>query len=73
MMYWKQWKKVSTKYKMLRHFGTAENKAWEYANTRKGYWRTSNSPILNKSLDNGTLENLGYLFFLKYYVRVRIN
>lgn len=73
MVYWKQWKKISTRHKMLKHFGINEWKAWEFANTRKGYWRISNSPILSKSLNNQTLANLGYIFFFNYYTQVRVN
>jgi group II intron reverse transcriptase/maturase len=46
MIYWKQWKRVRTRFTMLKSLGIHMQKAWEYANTRKGYWRTSNSPIL---------------------------
>ena len=46
MVYWKQWKEVKTRYRMLKHYGIKEWKAWEYANTRKGCWRIANSPIL---------------------------
>ncbi|QSO47894.1 group II intron reverse transcriptase/maturase [Alicyclobacillus mengziensis] len=67
MNYWKQWKRVKTRFKMLQSFGIHEQKAWEYANTRKSYWRTSNSPILSKSLDNNTIKGLGFLFFSDYY------
>ena len=73
MIYWKQWKKIRTKYKMLKQFGISEDKAWRYANTRKGYWRISNSDIMNHSLDNKTIEELGYLFLSKYYRQVRVN
>lgn len=73
MVYWKQWKKVSTRFKMLKCLGINEWKAWEFANTRKGYWRISNSPILSRSLDNKTLSKEGFLFFSEYYERVRIN
>lgn len=73
MVYWKQWKKVRTKFKMLKHYGINEWKAWEFANTRKGYWRISNSPILSKSLDNQTLNNLGFLYFSDYYTKVCVN
>lgn len=73
MIYWKQWKKIKTRFRQLKHFGIEEDKAWQFANTRKGYWRTSNSPILNRSLDNQTLSNLGYLFFSNYYQRVCVN
>jgi len=73
MVYWKQWKRIKTRYKMLKHFGIDENKAWEYANTRKGYWRISKSPILSRSLDNQTINSLGYIFFFDYYQRVCVN
>lgn len=72
-VYWKQWKKIKTRFKMLKHFGIDEGKAWEFANTRKGHWRTSNSPILNRSLDNQTIGSLGYISFFDYYQRVRVN
>jgi len=67
MVYWKQWKKIRTRYKMLKRFGVSQSKAWEYANTRKGYWRISNSPILSISLNNKTLANLGFLYLFDYY------
>lgn len=73
MVYWKQWKKISTRLKMLNHYGIDEGQAWEYANTRKGYWRISNSPILNRSLDNQTLNSLGFLYFSDYYTKVCVN
>jgi len=73
MVYWKQWKKVRTRYKMLKQHGINEGKAWEYANTRKSYWRTSGSPILSKSLDNQTLSMLGFINFSDYYSKVCVN
>ncbi|HEY5561758.1 MAG TPA: group II intron maturase-specific domain-containing protein [Clostridiaceae bacterium] len=48
MIYWKQWKKVKTKFIKLTSLGIEKSKAWEFANTRKGYWRISNSPIVNR-------------------------
>ena len=50
MCYWKQWKKVSTKYKNLVKLGTTKQKAWEHANTRKSYWHTANSLILSTTI-----------------------
>ena len=70
MIYWKQWKRVRTRLKMLKSLGIQEQKAWEYANTRKSYWRTSNSPILSKSLTNNVIKGLGFLFFSEYYRQV---
>ena len=48
MCYWKQWKKIKTKHGNLVKLGIENHKAWEFANTRKGYWRISNSPILSR-------------------------
>ena len=70
MIFWKQWKRVRTRFANLKSFGIRVQQAWEYANTRKGYWRTSNSPILSKSLGNNTLKELGFLFFSDYYRQV---
>lgn len=70
MVFWKQWKRVRTRFKMLKSLGVHEQKAWEYANTRKGYWRTSHSPILSKSLRNDVLKGFGFLFFSEYYRQV---
>jgi len=36
MCYWKQWKNVKTRYRNLRKYGYSHQKAYEYANTRKG-------------------------------------
>jgi len=72
MIYWKQWKRVRTRFKMLKSIGVHKQKAWEYANTRKGYWRTSNSPILSKSLNNETIKGFGVLFFSEYYRQVTV-
>ncbi|WP_059040950.1 group II intron reverse transcriptase/maturase [Paenibacillus rubinfantis] len=70
MIFWKQWKRVRTKFEKLQSLGIQGQKAWEYANTRKGYWRISNSPVLSKSLGNNTLKGLGFLFFSDYYRQV---
>ncbi|MGL4847988.1 MAG: group II intron reverse transcriptase/maturase [Clostridium sp.] len=64
---WKQWKKIRTKHRNLVKLGINKYKAWEYANTRKGYWRISNSPILNKSLTNEYLESLGFVSLTQTY------
>ena len=64
---WKQWKKISTKHRNLVKLGINKHKAWQYANTRKGYWRISNSPILSKSLNNKYLESLGFASLTQTY------
>ena len=46
---------------MLVKLGTPKGKAYEWSNTRKGYWRTSHSPILQRALNNSLLKREGYL------------
>jgi len=65
MCYWKQWKKTSTKHDELVKLGIGNQKAWEFANTRKGYWRISASYILSTSLTNQYLEEQGFLSLAK--------
>ena len=64
---WKQWKKISTRHRNLVKLGINKYKAWEYANTRKGYWRISKIPILSKSLNNKYLESLGFVSLTQTY------
>jgi len=57
---WKQWKKIKTRHDNLVKLGLADDEAWKFANTRKGYWRISNSQILNITLTNKYFESIGY-------------
>jgi RNA-directed DNA polymerase len=56
---WKSWKRIRTKFTSLQKLGLDKGKAWEFANTRKGCWRISNSPILKRTLTNKILEKRG--------------
>lgn len=71
LCYWKQWKKIKTKHDNLVKLGVENWKAWEYANTRKGYWRTSNSPILSRTLTNRYLREQGFKTLSERYSQVR--
>jgi len=64
---WKQWKKIKTKFKNLRKLGLPKEKAWEFANTRKGYWRISKSPILSATITNLRLDKRGFKSLVKRY------
>jgi len=64
---WKQWKLVKTRFKNLQKLGIPKNKAWEFANTRKGYWRISKSPILSRTITNQRLEKRGFKSLVKRY------
>ena len=67
MCYWKQWKRIKTKHDNLMRLGIGSSKAWEYANTRKSYWRISDIPFMHQVLNNKTLERLGYLSLSSVY------
>lgn len=68
MCYWKQWKKIKTKHDNLTKLGIDNYKAWEYANTRKGYWKISNSPILSRTLTNKYLREQGFITLTEKYL-----
>ncbi len=70
MCFWKRWKKVKTRFNNLFRLGIDKAKAWEYANTRKGYWRISNSPILSKALTNEKLKKHGFPTITERYLKV---
>jgi group II intron reverse transcriptase/maturase len=64
---WRQWKKVKTRFKNLKKLGASKEKAWEFANTRKGYWKISNSPILSTTITNQRLEKKGFKSLVNRY------
>lgn len=66
---WKQWKRVRTRFAELKKRGLSKEKAWEFANTRKSYWRISKSPIMSRAYKDKDLENLGLISITKYYLR----
>ena len=59
-IYWKQWKRASARFENLMRLGIDRGKAWEWANSRLGYWRVSLSWILTRSLTNEYLASAGY-------------
>ncbi len=67
MCIWKQWPKIKTRHSNLVKLGIDNGKAWEFANTRKGYWRVSRSPILNRTLTNEYLAKLGFVSLTQRY------
>lgn len=69
MCIWKQWKKVGKRMRSLIQLGIDRSKAYEWANTRKGYWRVSKSPILHRSITTARLEQRGYPSIEKLYLR----
>lgn len=61
LCYWKQWKKPKTRIRALERMGIKPNQAHLWGNTRLGYWRTVQSPILRRALDNAFLKKEGLI------------
>ena len=72
MVIWKQWKRVRTRWRNLIKLGINKYKAWEWANSRKGYWHIANCYILNRTVTDERLRLAGYVFFSDYYRNVRV-
>ena len=72
-IYWKQWKKIKTKYVNLVKLGIDNENAWKWANSRKAYWRIADSHILHKSLTNKYLASVGYDDILERYKVLHLN
>ena len=69
-IYWKQWKKVKTRYRELKKLGVEKKKAWNCANMRKGNWYCSGSFVLQTAFDNKKLRELGYPTFTEFYLKI---
>ncbi len=67
MVTWKRWKRTRTRFENLKRLGVDEGRAWEWANTRLGYWRTAHSPILLSTLSNDRIKRTGYLGLMECY------
>jgi RNA-directed DNA polymerase len=59
MCVWKQWKVPKTKVKKLVALGVPKQKAYEWGNSRKKYWRIASSPILHRTLNNQHWISMG--------------
>ena len=67
---WKSWKKIGTKFKNLMKCGIDKWKAWQWANTRSGYWNVAGSPILSRAMSTERLKLQGYPCLVDLYVKL---
>ena len=67
-VYWKQWKRVRTRYRILRKLKLEHWQALKLANSRCGYWRMAN--MLSTVITNKIIAKLGYTSMLDYYLTV---
>ena len=67
-IYWKQWKRVRTRYRNLRALKLPEWQVHKLANSRVGYWRMGQ--VLSCALTNKVIARLGYISMLDYYLKI---
>ncbi len=72
-IFWKQWKRIKARHDNLVKLGVDDRKAWEWANSRLGYWRVAGSWILSTSLTNERLAKLGYDDISKRYEALHLS
>lgn len=70
MCLWKQWKVPKARIGNLVKLGIPKWQAHQWGNTRRGYWRIAHSPILQRSLNTGKLQELGYYSLSAEYARL---
>jgi len=70
-VYWKQWKRIKTRYKVFRKYNLPEWKVHELANCRKGIWRSAF--MLNSVLTNKEMVSLGFITMTDHYLKVCVN
>jgi len=70
-VYWKQWKKPRTRYRMLRALKCEHWVAREMIRCRKGYWRMAQ--VIGSVFKNEIVVKLGYMSMFDYYLIVREN
>lgn len=68
MCIWKAWKKPRTRIANLRKCGALEWQAYQWGNTRLGYWRVSDSRLLSSAMSNDKLRRAGYTNLLDSYL-----
>ena len=73
MCIWKQWKLPRTKRRNLIKLGIPEHYADMAANSRKGYWRTSNTTTVKRALTRERLINNGFYDLAIAYQSLHVN
>ena len=61
MCIWKSWKNVKTRVANLKKCGALDWQAYQWGNTRLGYWRVANSRLLTSAMSNDRLRRAGYV------------
>ena len=69
---WKQWKKITKRYKALRQLEVSHEIAFACANTRKGYYQIGKTTYIQFAINIERLRKRGLVFLLDQYTKVHI-
>ena len=69
-IYWKQWKKVKTRYRKLKELGMKEAYIQWHAAMRQGIWNCSSNRMVQFTLNNAKLREWGYPTFTEFYLKI---
>ena len=69
MCIWKAWKKPKTKIANLIKCGIPQWQAYQWGNTRLGYWRIAGSVILHNAITTDKLRRAGYAMLMDEYLK----
>lgn len=69
-IYWKQWKKIKTRYRKLKELGMDEAFIQWHANMRQGIWNCSSNKMVQFALNNAKLREWGYPTFTEFYLKI---
>ena len=73
MCIWKQWRLPRTKKRNLMRLGISEKYAQMAANSRKGYWRTSNTTTVKRAMSKERLISSGFYDLATAYQSMHVN
>ena len=68
-IYWKQWKKVKTRFTNLKKLGVEEERAWICANMRNGNWYCSGYIVLQGAFSNKKIRESGFITLTEQYLK----
>ena len=69
---WKQWKKTRKRYTSLRKLGITHRDAYVTANSRRGYYHTAHTRVLEQAISKERLNKRGLVNSLDHYLKAHI-
>jgi RNA-directed DNA polymerase len=72
VLYWRRWKKPTTRERKLKQLGLDAERAWKSANNGRGSWWNAGASHMNQAIPVKQLRRLGLLSFMEEYQRIKV-